>query len=78
MTAGRSSLAPGTSLGVGVAVYRRHLAKLMAIIAVAPTMEPEDRSMPPQMITCVTPMAMMPDDRHLQDDDLQARFVEDP
>ena len=32
----------------------------MAIIAVAPTTEPEDRSMPPVMITCVTPMAMMP------------------
>ena len=35
-------------------------AKLIAIIAVAPTTEPELRSMPPEMITWVTPMAMMP------------------
>ena len=32
----------------------------MAIIAVAPTIEPELRSMPPEMITWVTPRAMMP------------------
>ena len=32
----------------------------MAIIAVAPTTEPELRSMPPVMMTWVTPMAMMP------------------
>ena len=32
----------------------------MAIIAVAPTTEPEERSMPPVMITWVTPTAMMP------------------
>ena len=30
------------------------------IIAVAPTTEPDERSMPPVMMTCVTPMAMMP------------------
>ncbi len=35
-------------------------AKLIAIIAAAPTTEPELRSMPPVMITCVTPSAMMP------------------
>ena len=35
-------------------------AKLIAIIAVAPTTEPELRSMPPEMITWVTPMAMIP------------------
>jgi hypothetical protein len=29
-------------------------------MAVAPTIEPELRSMPPEMITCVTPMAMIP------------------
>ena len=35
-------------------------AKLIAIIAVAPTTEPDERSMPPEMMTWVTPMAMMP------------------
>jgi hypothetical protein len=35
-------------------------AKLIAIMAVAPTTEPELRSMPPVMITWVTPRAMMP------------------
>ncbi len=29
-------------------------------IAVRPTTDPEDRSMPPVMMTCVTPTAMMP------------------
>ena len=32
----------------------------MAIIAVAATTEPELRSIPPEMMTCVTPTAMMP------------------
>ncbi len=32
----------------------------MAIIAVAATTEPELRSIPPEMMTWVTPMAMMP------------------
>ena len=35
-------------------------AKLMAIIEVAPMIEPPDKSMPPEMITCVTPTARMP------------------
>ena len=35
-------------------------AKLAATITVTPTTEPEERSMPEVMITCVTPMAMMP------------------
>ena len=29
-------------------------------MAVMPTNEPEERSMPPMMMTCVTPTAMMP------------------
>ena len=49
----------------------------MAIIAVSATTEPDDRSMPPVMITCVTPMAMMPIDRDLQDDDQQALRIEE-
>ncbi len=32
----------------------------MVIIAVAPTTEPDEKSMPPVMITWVTPTAMMP------------------
>ena len=35
-------------------------AKLMAIIEVAPIIEPPDRSIPPEMITWVTPTARMP------------------
>src|ERR1700730_17527702 len=35
-------------------------ARLAATIAVTATTEPEDRSMPPLMITWVTPTAMMP------------------
>ncbi len=35
-------------------------AMLADNIAVRPTTDPEDRSMPPVMMTCVTPTAMMP------------------
>ena len=48
------------ALGLGLPFTMATWAKDMAIMAVAPTTEPEDRSMPPEMITCVTPMAMMP------------------
>ena len=48
------------ALGLGFPLTSSTCAKLMAIIAVAPTIEPEDRSMPPEMITWVTPSAMIP------------------
>src|SRR3569623_2373137 len=35
-------------------------ARLAATIAVSATTEPEDRSLPPAMMTCVAPTAMMP------------------
>ena len=35
-------------------------AKLAASIAVRPTSEPDERSMPAMMMVCVTPTAMMP------------------
>src|SRR5690242_14700336 len=35
-------------------------ARLAATIAVRATTEPEDRSIPPAIMTCVTPTAMMP------------------
>ena len=48
------------ALGFGLPLTIATCANDMAIIAVAPTTEPDDRSMPPVMITWVTPMAMMP------------------
>ena len=51
---------PKMAFGLGLPLTIETWAKLMAIIAVAPTTEPDDRSMPPVMMTCVTPMAMMP------------------
>ena len=58
---GRSiSSGPKIAFGLGLPLTIAVWPKLMAIIAVAPTTEPDDRSMPPMMITCVTPSAMMP------------------
>ena len=58
---GRSCQPSGSIIfGFGWPFTTETWAKLMAIIAVAPTTEPELRSMPPEMITWVTPMAMMP------------------
>ena len=48
------------ALGFGLPFTVATCAKLIAIMAVAPTTEPELRSMPPLMMTCVTPSAMMP------------------
>ena len=48
------------ALGLGLPLTSATCAKDMAIIAVAPTIEPDDKSMPPEMMTCVTPIAMMP------------------
>ncbi len=51
---------PNIAFGLGLPLTVAVWAKLMAIIAAAPTTEPDERSMPPAMITWVTPMAMMP------------------
>ena len=60
-TAGRSCQPSGRIIfGLGWPLTSDTWAKLMAIIAVAPTTEPEERSMPPEMMTWVTPIAMMP------------------
>ena len=45
-------------------------------MAVMPTSDPDDRSMPPMMMICVTPTAMMPI-WILQDHDLQAQRIGD-
>src|SRR5690606_2647069 len=58
---GRSiAQSPKMALGLGLPFTTAVCAKLIAIMAVAPTTEPEERSMPPVMITWVTPTAMMP------------------
>ena len=49
---------PKSALGFGLPLTSSVCAKLMAIIAVAPTTDPDDRSMPPVMMTCVTPSGM--------------------
>ncbi len=58
---GRSiAQSPKIALGLGLPLTIAVCAKLIVIIAVAPTTEPDERSMPPLMMTWVTPMAMMP------------------
>ena len=52
-------------------------ARLAATIAVMPTTEPDDRSMPPMMMTCVTPTAMMPISASCRIMILQAQRIED-
>ena len=66
------------AFGLGLPLTSAVCAKLMAIMAVAPTIEPDERSMPPEMMTCVTPIAMMPTIGNLQDDDVEALLVEEP
>ena len=51
---------PKMAFGFGLPLTSSVWAKLIAIIAVAATSGPEDRSIPAVMITCVTPKAMMP------------------
>ena len=51
---------PNIAFGLGFPFTSSVCAKLIEIIAVAPTIEPELRSIPPVMMTCVTPSAMIP------------------
>ncbi len=60
MTGRSIAQSPKIAFGLGLPLTIAVCAKLIAIMAVAPTIEPEERSMPPVMITWVTPMAMMP------------------
>ena len=61
MTTGRSiAHVPNTALGFGKPFTSSVCAKLMAIMAVAATKGPEERSIPAVMITCVTPKAIIP------------------
>ena len=51
---------PKIALGLGLPLTSAVWAKLMQTIAVRPTTEPDDRSIPPNLITWVTPSAMTP------------------
>ena len=60
MTGRSIAQSPNIALGLGLPLTSPVWAKLITTMAVAPTIEPDERSIPPEMMTCVTPSAMIP------------------